>query len=280
MTHVLENEVMKIEVSELGAELLSVVAHGSERLWQNGSGAWAGHAPFLFPWCGKVAVKVDGKEYPLVQHGVARQSNFKLVGKGKDFLLFSLTDTEETHKIYPFKFRFDVEYRMEGDSLSIDFTVKNTDGKTIYVGFGGHESYALQGEGSFIRFPEEERFVNLVHGPQSGMLTGERQDLGTGKILPLKYEYFEGGKTLIFGGINSRFVELCNADGKAIAKVEFEGFENLLFWSAGDRGMVCIEPWSNLPDDEGDTRELKEKPLTHLKKGETLTAHRKITYLA
>ena len=53
---VLENEKLKIQVSDDGAELCSVYdkVRGREALWTADPKYWARHAPVLFPFVGKV----------------------------------------------------------------------------------------------------------------------------------------------------------------------------------------------------------------------------------
>ena len=52
---VLENEELKIQVSDDGAELCSVYdkERGREALWTADPKVWARHAPVLFPVCGQ-----------------------------------------------------------------------------------------------------------------------------------------------------------------------------------------------------------------------------------
>ena len=79
------SETLRCKVSSVGAELISVVHNGKERLWQNDNGGWSGHAPILFPFAGSCAMVVDGVEYPVPKHGFARKSEFACI---------SSTDTE------------------------------------------------------------------------------------------------------------------------------------------------------------------------------------------
>ena len=53
MVH-LRNELLAIEVSELGAELQSIkaVENNVEYLWQGDPDIWSGRAPILFPIVG------------------------------------------------------------------------------------------------------------------------------------------------------------------------------------------------------------------------------------
>ena len=82
--HMLENEKLKVKVSDRGAELISVTEKhsGRERLWQADPAIWNRHAPILFPFVGKVndgKYRIDGREYEMkTQHGFARDHGFHL----------------------------------------------------------------------------------------------------------------------------------------------------------------------------------------------------------
>ena len=68
--HVLENEKLKVTISDKGAELISVTekASGRERLGQADPAIWNRHAPILFPFVGKVVdgkYRINGREYEM-----------------------------------------------------------------------------------------------------------------------------------------------------------------------------------------------------------------------
>ena len=72
MIYTIGGELLTVQISSLGAELVSVRYQGKERLWQNENGGWAGHAPILFPYAGRCSVKVDGKVYRAITNYGAR----------------------------------------------------------------------------------------------------------------------------------------------------------------------------------------------------------------
>ena len=41
-------------------------------------------------------------------------------------------------------------------------------------------------------------------------------------------------------------------NGRAVARTDFEGFENFLLWKLQQANMICLEPWLNLPDTVGE----------------------------
>ena len=90
------NDVLKCKVSSVGAELVSVLHEGRERLWQNETGGWAGHAPILFPHGGKCAIQVNGKLCSFQLHGIVMKREFSLVENTGDTITLCLHANEET----------------------------------------------------------------------------------------------------------------------------------------------------------------------------------------
>lgn len=122
MLYTLENEKFKIIANNHGAELSSISSKedGTEYLWNGNKKYWGYHAPVLFPIVGKVKdgiYRVDGKEYNLPQHGLARVSEFELIEKSENKLVFELLYSEETLKIYPYKFSLKITYSLVGMEL-------------------------------------------------------------------------------------------------------------------------------------------------------------------
>ena len=252
MNYTIENGNLSVTATDFGAEVISVVANGKERLWQNPTGEWAGHAPLLFPVCGHCGVTVDGVSYPIKSHGFAKKCLFSLKDKGDNYLTFSLCANEETKKVYPFDFIFSVTYRIENNTLFIEYDVENVDDKPLYFACGGHETFDLETDvdGYELIFDKEENLTHYYHD-KDGCLTGETRAYGNGKPFPLPKDFLQNGETLIFKDVASRKVQLARKGGKPLADVTFEGFSNLLLWRADEAKYICIEPWSNLPDDAG-----------------------------
>lgn len=274
------SDVLRCQVSTLGAELISVVHNGKERLWQNESGYWNGHAPILFPYGGNCAVMVDGVLYPEQKHGFISAQRFSLHEKTADSVTLCFSSNEETRRLYPFDFSLFVTYLVAGNCLKITYKAVNDGQRTMYAGFGCHESYALdvEAEDCEVVFEKEEKLLSLMASGDNGKLTGETVDLGEGKVLPLPKRLLN--PTVILQ-TNSRAVSLRKrGEEKLLARVSYPDFSNLLIWAVKRGKMVCIEPWQNLPDeDQKAPQELcKKQGLTAIAAGETLTAFHEITY--
>ena len=252
MQYTIYNNAVSCTIDSLGAELVSVLKDGKERVWQNQTGEWAGHGPLLFPVCGHCGVKVGGVEYPISAHGFAKKMQFSLVKKTDTEAVFAIEASKETKSVYPFDFRFEVRYALKESTLCIEYKVINRANTPLYFACGGHESFALDGtvENYEIAFERKENLVHYFHD-EEGYMTGETKSYGTLERFPLPEDFLQEGRTLIFKGIASRKVWLCEKGGKKLAEITFDGFENLLVWHAGKAPFICIEPWTNLPDPAG-----------------------------
>ena len=83
--HIIENDVLRVTVSDAGAELISVFdkEKDTERIWIGDPAVWNRHAPILFPFVGKVMdgkYRIADKEYTMkTQRGFALDMEFACV---------------------------------------------------------------------------------------------------------------------------------------------------------------------------------------------------------
>ncbi|MGN0742096.1 MAG: hypothetical protein ACI4L8_05565, partial [Candidatus Fimadaptatus sp.] len=98
---------------------------------------------------------------------------------------------------------------------------------------------------------------NVLHGNLLGHETIElTHDSDT---LPLKYDYF-AVDAIVLRGVNSRAVTLrTDLHGRAV-RVEFPGFDYLLFWTKPNAPYICIEPWCNFQDWVDADKDITHKP--------------------
>lgn len=281
MRYTVEKKGVKITVDSLGAELVEVQVDGKEKLWQNETGAWAGHAPLLFPICGRRTIVKGGKHYQTGLHSFARKTEFSLLEQGEDYLLFTLSSSDTTKAEYPFDFCLQVRYQIKDKGFTACYEVQNTGKEDLYFSCGSHESFALDSDvdGYEIEFEREENLVNLLHDDM-GRLTGETVDYGARKTLALPKDYLQEGRTLIFGDIQSKQVKLKKIKGETVAVFSYEYCNNLLLWRAdGDSKYICIEPWGTLPETIGKPEEISTmKDIIRVGVGETKIVSREIEY--
>ena len=70
MNYQISNEYISITVSDLGAELQSIVKEGQEYLWNGDAKYWPERSPLLFPFVGRFTngkYLLDGKEYEIIR---------------------------------------------------------------------------------------------------------------------------------------------------------------------------------------------------------------------
>lgn len=261
MIHLIKNRGISVKIDEFGAQLISVVVRGKERLWQNEDGTWAGHAPLLFPVCGHFSCVVGGKEYAMPPHGFAKDVPFVTEKKSRSSVALSFVSNEDTKKVFPFDFKYTMKYSLKGKKLCILHIVENLGDEATYFACGGHESFVLDGSLSEYKlvFPTSETFIHRPNNKQ-GFISSARETLGVGKELILPERYLQDSSSVILEGLRSEKLLLCRNDGKKVAELSFKGLHNLLLWRPSDCNMVCVEPWSNLPDEQSsEQKEFSQK---------------------
>lgn len=269
--HCLENQFLKITVSDHGAELCSVYdkEEKKERIWNADPAVWNRHAPLLFPFVGRVIGNVyryQGKEYEMpFQHGFARDMEFTLVEKSETHITHCLEANEETRKMYPFAFRLFVTHRLDqtgGRKLLVKWTICNDGKEEMYYSIGAHPAFMLPEGGGFLLFPEKEQLTYIQSDKKSGFA---RPDLPQklflqNGFLPLEKALFDKG-AYVFEHGQIKSLSITKPDRMPYVTMECPQFPMMGIWSpAGSEAFVCLEPWFGRVDDEGFTGELKEKP--------------------
>lgn len=269
MIYTLENQHLKISLSNHGGELHSIKGKkdNTEFLWSGDEAYWKYHAPILFPIVGKVfngKYTVDGKTYELPQHGLARVRDFEMIEQTKNSISFELKYSEDTLKIYPFKFSLIIKYTLNDINLSIDYIVKNLDNKEMYFSIGAHPAFMCPIENDkfddyYFEFNEKENasIMQLV-GP--GYFSKEEKPyLKDENIINLSTDLFKND-ALVFKNLKSNKISLKSKNHKKYLEFDFGEFPYLGLWTK-DTGapFVCIEPWFGHADFDGFNEEFKDK---------------------
>lgn len=268
--YTLENEKVKITVSKQGAELHNITSKvdGTEYLWNRNKRYWGYSAPVLFPIVGKVkngTYKVDDKEYNLPQHGLARLKEFEMIEKTNNKIIFELVDSEETLKVYPYKFSLKIAYTLVENGVVTEYIVENTDNKTIYFSIGAHPAFMcpmVSGEiidDYYFEFNEKEN-CDIMPISEEGYIKRERkQYLVNNNIIPLNFDVFKGD-ALVFDSLKSNKISLKSVNHDKVLTMDFTGFPYMGLWTkATGAPFVCIEPWYGHADFEDFDGELKDK---------------------
>jgi len=254
----IENEFLLVRARENGAELTSVFDKKTkiEHLWQADSAFWAWHAPVLFPVIGRCLndeISIDGRAYKMEKHGFARKSNFKLLDLEETKMVFSLTWSDDTLKIYPYRFEFLVGYRLKGNELICSFEVINKDTKTIFFQLGGHPAFAVpfkpneKYEDYYLEFGSHENSSrHLIN--EAGYFNGQTVPmLDNSNRISLLPDLFRDD-AIIFKDLKSTEVSIRSKNHSEYLSVAYAGFNYLGIWAKVNASYVCIEPWLGCAD--------------------------------
>lgn len=272
MRYTLENEVLKVEIDTLGAEVKSVKRKKDSRefMWYADEKYWGRTSPVLFPFVGGVKGKeyrYEGKTYPMGQHGFARDMEFTLESQTEKTIWFMTQSTEKTLAVYPFAFRLSIGYEVTENEVKVMWKVENTDTKKMYFSIGAHPAFLCPING------EEDK---LGYGLLFGGLNTELHHHGNTPdgmaVMEDKVLALEDGRcvftpgffdecTYMVEGCQTGEVSLTDLSGKPYVTVSFD-MPLFAVWSpeGKDAPFVCIEPWCGRCDAEDFEGDLQERP--------------------
>ncbi len=256
-------------ICDHGAELRSFTKGGREYMWQADPAYWARTAPVLFPFVGQVADKkyrVNGTEYPMGQHGFARDKDFTLTEQTETSCRFVLKSSEETRAVYPFDFELTIAYELSGSTLKTIWEVRNPSDNVLHFSIGAHPAFncgfatedgwrvALKKDGDPVRI-----FTQSLFG--AGLLThitAERNlnPEGTAVLTPSSFD----GDAWVIEHDQVDQVTMIAPDGKPVVDVQFTA-PLVGIWSPPKKNapFLCIEPWYGRADKEGFSGDISER---------------------
>lgn len=265
----ISNEKITIQVDSLGAELKSLksVEQGREYMWHADPAYWKRTSPVLFPFVGGLkggVYRTKDKEYPMGQHGFARDMEFQLKSQVASEIWFRLESNEETLAKYPYPFVLEIGYELSGCTVVVKWRVKNPAQETMYFAIGGHPAFLCPLDPGRkqtdyqIVFAGKEQVVSSCI--EDGLINGRMKTypLQNGS-LPVTTHLFDGD-ALVIEHHQAQSVALADPDGKPYLTVEFDA---PLFgiWSPPGKNapFICIEPWYGRCDSVDFSGELKER---------------------
>ena len=256
----IKNNELKVEITEDGAELRSIVFKGKEYLYQ-GDCTWKRRAPILFPWAGRLRdleYTYDGEKYHMGQHGFARDMRFNVIEKEEDRVNMMIQSDASTLVIYPRPFKLYMEYKVEGNSLRVKMSVENLGDKEMTYGIGIHPGFIIEDRDAslYIEGGNENAIILDANGKR---VRGEN----VRERVPLSF--FSDNTTLIVPDAKEVI-----AKGKDRTIVlNLVSFKNLVVWRSENDPFICLEAWDNLPSKEGEeenfnTRSnvVRQKPIS------------------
>ncbi|MET1037748.1 MAG: aldose 1-epimerase family protein [Aeromicrobium sp.] len=238
------------EISEHGAEPHSLRgADGHELLWQAGE-AWRRHAPILFPIVGRVpddTISVDGRTYPLAQHGFARDLVWEVVASDESSASLRLRDSDETRSRFPFSFELTVHYAMDDTGLVTTYEVLNPASVELPVSIGSHPAFAWPIEPGAAKDehvvvfdrPEPAPIRRLDH---TLVLPDPQPTPVDGSTLRLDPALF-AADAIVMDRVASRGLRYLAPSGRGLRMTWDDVFDVFVVWSRPTGAeLLCLEP--------------------------------------
>lgn len=271
MLHTIENERLKITVSDHGAELVSIYDKKNDRevLWQADPAFWKRHSPILFPNVGRHFgnhYRINGKEYPSGQHGFARDTEFTFAKGTETSVTHTLCSSPETKENYPFDFELQITHVLDGDKVRVCWKVVNTGMERMYFTIGGHPAFNVpvledtKYTDYSLTFDGQESLDYLLIDMGSGTAVKDqvhKLELKNGTHA-LEAHMFDKD-ALIFDNWQIARAGIALPDGTPYLEMSCEGFPSFGIWSVPGAPFVCLEPWMGRCDDFQFKGTLEEK---------------------
>jgi len=304
-TITLKNDNYEVVLNTHGAEINAFrsVKNGTKYVFEGPESVWKFHAPVLFPHVGRICdgfYTWEGQEYHLVNNGMSRDLEHKLIEQTATSATFELNESEATADKFPWKFSLKTHYELRNDGLTFTTTVTNTDSKEMAFSLGSHTAFCCprntDPEGTTnsdyqYEFENKEALTTVLLNESAQLKADEdgtapitatygEKEAG---IIPINADGFGNGH--FFTKFTSNWVGLRNKKDNSLVKVNCSGYPYLMVWQGGNgaegingNGFNCIEPWYGTADAENTDHTWENKSgLISLEPGKSFTADQSIT---
>ena len=252
---------LRLTVSQLGAELISVARRGPAGEWigflnrDNEIGlpekGWANHATVMGYYLHRIKNERSlyrGQEIRGGTHSFLRGKIWHRVEPNRDNeLIYRITPDDFSATEYPLKVSLDLTYRIEDQRVVVIFRFKNDEPElTAHVGFGLHPGFAATSFDSF-HFEMPSGLYRRHFSPRN-YLSGETQDIQfAGGEMPFERAKLPGSYILEFIDVPERTFTFSNLSSGRTVALDLTGVPYLTLWSDGG-AFLCVEPCWGLTD--------------------------------
>ncbi|MEO6006273.1 MAG: aldose epimerase [Opitutus sp.] len=218
-----------------------------------------GGNPILFPFSARTFDRgeigfwraADGVRRPMPQHGIARQSEFKIVRLDARGFAAQLVPDAEARAAYPYDYEFTVTYRFESLSLSCEFALTNHGPEPLPWCAGHHFYFTLPWTENSVRadyhihLPATERLKQdsvgqLVPGPTLNV----NENVGNVALIDTLHTRLTANEVKL--SAPARRETLSVKLGTAPIPPADATF---VTWSADEKAAYyCVEPWMGPPN--------------------------------
>lgn len=196
-----------------------------------------GGIPILFPICGNLPDNTythQGKSYSLSQHGFARNLPWQVTGEdaqGSPSLTLTLVSDDQTRAAYPFDFRVDFTYTVEGNRLKIRQRYTNQSGEAMPFSAGFHPYFAVADKSKLsFDIPGESFWDHRSQTTQS---------------FPGNFDFDQEEIDVAFRQLPKNSAAVVDSGSGLKLTLEYSPeFSTLVFWTVKGKDFYCLEPWT------------------------------------
>ncbi|MCM1517460.1 MAG: aldose 1-epimerase family protein [Pseudoflavonifractor sp.] len=289
MQQTITNKYITVTVDTHGAELQSIINNrtGQQYLWQGDKRYWGRRSPVLFPFVGAVAnghYRYADKEYPMTQHGFARDMEFTPMTQPSDdseevnSLWFFVESSDKTREIYPFDWRLEIGYIVDETRITVCWRVINKSTSAMPFQIGAHPAFnypdynPADSVHGYFAFDRHDITYELIE--REGCLGDVTYPLTLDDdgMYPITNASFDKD-ALIIGGNRIHRVSMLTKQLTPYITLLFRAPIVGLWSKPGDAPFVCIEPWWGRCDRVDFNGELSEREYENLlEPGKTFSA--------
>jgi galactose mutarotase-like enzyme len=252
-------------VATRGGEWRQWSIGGVDLLWPGDAAVWPAIAPVLFPvvgWTRGGQVRVGATQYALGLHGFAAGMEFAVLERGEGHVRLVLKDGPQTHAVYPFPFRLEIEYRLSPVAMDVVLSVENTGTGAMPYAVGLHPGFRWPLAASMaahrIVFEQPERPEVPVIAAGGLFSTRKRPVPLEGTVLPLTPNLF-ANEALCFLHTASRKLLYDSGAGQGLL-ISMMNFPHLALWARPPAPFLAIEAWTGHGDPARFDGDLFQKP--------------------
>ena len=197
-----------------------------------------------------VEYNLDGGLYYAGQHGHIQNFDMNVRGKGDDYIVYSLRESDGTYEEFPYKYTYYLEY-VVGDNGKLSYTsrVQNNDDKPMLAGMGWHPAFQLHMGAERYGI----RFTNVPENAESKKIGNSVYNISI-DVVPVS-EVVCYGKGIVLQDLKGATATIVYLDDKLkeIPYISMDISDDVfLLWSKektnlNQQDFVCMEVWNTTP---------------------------------
>ncbi len=260
-----EERGLRIIVSRLGAELVSLVRRDGEGNWigflhrdndlSKPLRGWANHATVMGYFLHRLknerslyrGRQIRGGTHSFLRHKLFTDVSTDLGAEENAALTYRLSPNEIEPQEYPLKVSLALTYTLRGEQVHVRFRFENHEPElTAHLSFGLHPGFAATSFDTFQLEMPAGRYRRWFS--PGNYLTGETEEINhAGGAMPFDRAQLRGSYILEFLDVPDRTFVYRDPPSNRWVSLDFSEVPYVTLWSDGDP-FLCVEPCWGLTD--------------------------------